>query len=325
MIGPSNFGYFGFYFCLTRVIIWTNDLDTNLEDSMIGGEEDDLSAILAEIDGEVEQRPDLNIQQDQPRPEVGTTSQEPGPSSRQQASFGSGQILQASGGVSTRHMETIIEHQVKLMEMMTKQQDKNEESKKRKERDVSYEARGPVLLLEEGYRIEDDGHTKLDLRLRQRLRPINADPKDYWVKGAFERVDGPILGAGLYLEHLMPNFVNQDTICKTYDVQAFTEIKNYLSKNAGVDRESQKKLKVKGIINDSMSMGIQTDWEHASDLWEVMDAGWNYIGVLFMMRNYSYTGLAMMRCLHECRYFCGVAKPKLQRTLIEGFFNECLR
>ena len=56
-----------------------------------------------------------------------------------------------------------------------------------------------------------------------------------------------------------------------------------------------------------------------------MDAGWNFVGVLFMVRNYSYTGLAMMRALHECRFFCAVAKPRLQRTLIEGFFNECFR
>ena len=50
----------------------------------------------------------------------------------------------------------------------------------------------------------------------------------------------------------------------------------------------------------------------------------------------------MIRCLHECRckksiivifthcrkfiYFCGVAaSPKQQRTLIEGFFNDCFK
>ena len=88
---------------------------------------------------------------------------------------------------------------------------------------------------------------------------------------------------------------------------------------------TQKKLKVKEIVHDHMSMGIETNWEQANDLWEVMDAGWNFVGVLFMVRNYSYTGLAMMRALHECRFFCAVAKPRLQRTLIEGFFNECFR
>ena len=61
-------------------------------------------------------------------------------------------------------------------------------------------------------------------------------------------------------------------------------------------------------------------------MWEVIDAGFNYMAVEFMVRRYSYTALAMMRCLHDVRYFCGVApNPKLQRKLIEDFFNECFR
>ena len=99
----------------------------------------------------------------------------------------------------------------------------------------------------------------------------------------------------------MPGLVNEATICKVYDVCAFTEIKNFLTKNAGVDRESQKKMKVREVTEDHLSMGIQTHWAQANDVWEVMDAGFNYVAVLFMVRNYSYSGLAMLRCLHEVR------------------------
>ena len=241
-------------------------------------------------------------------------------------------------------MQVMLEQNHKLIELMSKQQQQSsEEGHKRKFRDeVNFAVQGPTLLLEPNYRLEDDAHVKLDLSLRQKLRPINADPTTYWVKEAFKRVDRPILGSSLYLEHLMPGFVNEATICKVYDVCAYTEIKNYLTKNAGVDRESQKKLKVKEVTEDHLSMGIQTHWAQANDVWEVMDAGiipnlgtckhfimnsgFNYVAVLFMVRNYSYSGLAMLRCLHEVRYFCRVANgPKQQRTLIESFFNECLK
>ena len=45
-----------------------------------------------------------------------------------------------------------------------------------------------------------------------------------------------------------------------------------------------------------------------------------------MVRNYSYTGLAMIRVLHDSRYFCGVAEtPKMQMLLLEQYWNECLK
>ena len=78
---------------------------------------------------------------------------------------------------------------------------------------------------------------------------------------------------------------------------------------------------MKEIVHDNMSMGSETNLEQANDLWGVMDAGWNFVWVLFIVRNYSYTGVAMMKGLHECRFFCAVAKPRLQRTLIEEVFN----
>ena len=206
---------------------------------MIGGDDDDVQELLADIRNDVE-RPNLVMSDSSCNArDLQGSSSGAGPSSQQ--------IVQ-SGGISSRHMEAIIELQAssfKLMEFMSKQQSGGEEGQKRKNRDeMCYEPKGPILLKEDTYKLEDDGHQKLDLRLRQKLRPVNADPKDYWVKGAFDRCDGPILGASLHLEHLMPNFVNESTICKTYDRWAYVKIKNYLTKNAGVAIETQKKLKV---------------------------------------------------------------------------------
>ena len=119
------------------------------------------------------------------------------------------------------------------------------EATKRKNKEESTTTpQEPIMILEESYRIEDDGHETLDTKLRQRLRPINADPKVWWVKGAFNRVESPVLGASLYTEHLMPGMVAEKTILMSHDRGAHIELKNYLTKNSNVFSESKKKLKI---------------------------------------------------------------------------------
>ena len=104
------------------------------------------------------------------------------------------------------------------------------------------------------------------------------------------------------------------------------EIKNLLSKNSWVGMVKKKVMKVLEVGEEDFSMGMRTNWEQASTVWEVMDAGFNYMAVEFMIRRYSYSALAMMRCLHDVRCFCGVTtNPKDQRSLLEDFFNECMK
>ena len=96
----------------------------------------------------------------------------------------------------------------------------------------------------------------------------------------------------------MPNHVNEKTICMHYDRCAIQEIKNYLTKNSGVTRKLDNKLKVYEQ-SDEFSMGIQTNWLDASDVFEVVDAGWNFLSLEFMIRGYSHAAIAIMHCLHE--------------------------
>ena len=85
-------------------------------------------------------------------------------------------------------------------------------------------------------------------------------------------------------------------------------------------------MKVHEVHEDHLSMGIDTHWPTADSVYEVVDAGFNHLCVEFMIRNYSYSAIAILRGLHECRYFCGVAlNPKQQRTLVEAYYNECLK
>ena len=180
--------------------------------------------------------------------------------------------------------------------------DKEESQTKRKNKEESTTSpQEPIMILEESYRIKDDGHKTLDTKLRQRLRPINADPKIWWVKGAFNRVESPVLGASLHTEHLMPGMVAEKTILMAHDRGAHIELKNFLTKNSNVFSESKKKLKVTDDLAGEMHLGIRTDWQSAATVWEAVDAGLNYAAVEFMVRSYNYSPLAMIRCLHECR------------------------
>ena len=223
-------------------------------------------------------------------------------------------------------MRALLDQNTQLMNMVRQQLQEGEPQKKKLRVEISYTPSEPIMLFYKAYKVEDDGHEKIDTHLRQSLRPINVCPSTYYTKGAFNRVDRPILGSALYLEHIMPNNVNESTICKHYDRCAVQEIKNYLTKNSGVGREVKKSAKIFEVHENEFSMGIQTNWLQASDVFEVVDAGWNYLGVEFMVRNYSYTALAIMRCLHEVRFFVGVCSgPKQQKTLIENYFNDCFK
>ena len=287
---------------------------------MLGGDEDDdLQELLSRRNTQVE-RPSLAA-----RPSGQQTQRV----TRDRSSPMTTPAAESAGGVSGKQVSAMIQQTSKLIEIISNQHQRTDEDghKRKKGEEINYNPQEPVLLFEESYKIEDDGHSKIDTSLRQRLRPINTDPAEWWVKGAFKRVDRPILGAALYLEHLIPGSANEWTNCKVCDRAAILEIKNFLSKNSGVSKARPKRLKVhEQDKNDELSMGIQTHWEDADSVWEAMDAGFNYVAVEFQIRQYNYSPLAMLRCLHECRNFCGVASsPRQQSTLIEGFWNECLK
>ena len=171
---------------------------------MLGGDDnnDDLADLLAECGNQV--NPPVARGPPPPLPPPGTAT---------------GGFSRSSD--SQRHMtstdatvKAVLDQNNRLMEALLGQSQESEG--KRKTREVSYSPQEPVLLLDECYRLEDDAHDKIDTKLRQKLRPINVSPENYWVKGAFKHVEQPILGAALFTEHLMPNHVNKKTICKMH-------------------------------------------------------------------------------------------------------------
>ena len=243
---------------------------------------------------------------------------------------GTPQVGSSSGanGNFAEAIQALIQHSKDLVNVV-KEGKKNDDygsSKRKLREEICYYPQDPVMILEPNYNLKDDAHDTLDLKLMQRLRPINACPFTYYKKGAFERVERPIHGRGLFTEHLMPASVHEGTVCRMHDREAHWEIKNLLTRNSGVQRELRKQVKVDVVQSDEFSMGVQTQWNSANYVWEIVEAGFNYMAVEHMIRTYSYTALAMMRTLHECRYFCGCTNnPKVQRGLIETFFNDCFQ
>jgi hypothetical protein len=264
---------------------------------MLGGGEDNLQDLLDAVGAEVGTEHVLGRQ--------GAMG------SREQSIVTAGyQQSQEITVMQRMHFETM-RRQQELIETLVKKvgersSDAEESSSKRKaSTEISYHPQEPFLFLEESYKIEDDAHEKIDTILRQRLRPINVDPKQYWVKGAFKQVERPIIGA-VFLDHILGGTVAESTICKMHDRCAFLELKNFLSKNSGVHSESKKKIRIQDIGTDEFAMGVQTQWEGATTVYEAVDGVFNIVGVEWMVRSYSYSGISMINALHRCRSAVGL-------------------
>ena len=124
----------------------------------------------------------------------------------------------------------------------------------------------------------------------------------------------------------MPGDVHEGTKCKHHDRCAITEIKNYWGKNSGVQTKDKNKLRIREIGEEHFARRLKKDWANPNTVWEMMDAAFNYAAVEHMTRQYSYAALSMIRAIHDCRFFVGVAaNPKQQRVLLENYFNEVLK
>lgn len=267
---------------------------------MLGGADDDeISGLLDQINAEAPGRTANNMEQEQEEPSMRDPPNQVGGDAwslvlaqQNERQNQMQEMMVAQGQFQSQMLEKFISlHQPSAPER---------DAEKRKANDVSYLPQDHVMI-DENYHIKDDGAETLDTMLRQRLRQPNADPVKWWKRGAFKQVDRPILGGVLYTKHIIGSNPAESTICKHYDVASHREIKNYLTRNSGVMTESKKKIKLYNLGSEDVSMGVQTNWENASTVWEVMDAAFNLLAVEHMVRPYSYGAIAMMSCCHECR------------------------
>lgn len=90
---------------------------------------------------------------------------------------------------------------------------------KRKARgEESMEEEEPVVR-EGTYTLRDDNNTVLNRDLRGLLckQANSSDPETWWSNEDFPKVSRPILGEGLCIGHLGPDFVHPETIIKMHD------------------------------------------------------------------------------------------------------------
>ena len=177
---------------------------------------------------------------------------------------------------------------------------------------------GPVLIDVEHHHLKDDAHTVLDWVARS-VRPYNGgDQEAYWAKRP--RRDEPVL-EDLKMAHLTKVPINPAVLAKAHDRGAETTAKQWLSTNYSV-RSNDCKMRA---TDKGTAGAFFYDFQEPKGVWESVDAVFNYTMALMMIRPDDWTGILVLRTLHECRYFCHPQfDARTQKELIMAFFDQVL-
>ena len=184
---------------------------------------------------------------------------------------------------------------------------KSKKSKKKKKRsrssssDSSASEDEEVVLIDKKVHVKDNGVDVVDMDLRHSLRTPTGEPATWWRPPFKSRVSRPIRGAGLSMEAALgPARVNDATIRRAHDRASCLTTRMLLTRNADVSIKDSKTLKVEGNTISS-----DRKWAPPEEVWEVVEALQNYVTLTYYIRNYSFEGLAIQRCLHDFGYFLG--------------------
>ena len=227
-----------------------------------------------------------------------------------------------------RHMETI----ERLATVMT---DKARGEKRMREDTQEERMKGesPVMIdykaLEMG-RGKDDAHNTICWEVRKTWRMVNKDPLDYW-KGAEDGKCWPIrvepnLAGQVYLEHLVPNLVGDKALSWVHDASRTPDVRSFLHSNSRARSKKAQRTEVVATQSDSASGGMHIDsfvtWAEAGSVKEIVEAVHNYTAALFMVRPWDYSGLVILRCLHDVAFFAITSRsPKEQKELVLEFID----
>ena len=81
----------------------------------------------------------------------------------------------------------------------------------------------------------------------------------------------------------------------------------------------------KVIMMSSNTAKFGAKMEDASDTFELVEAVLNYLACTYMIRNYSYEGIALVRALHHVRFFFNVCSSEAQqKKLLAGSIDRVL-
>ena len=215
-------------------------------------------------------------------------------------------------------VEKLLKQQAVMMESILGGKARKRRRRDEQEDSEDEEVAGPVLIDVENHHLKDDAHTILDWVARS-VRPFNGgDLLVYW-KDRKTR-DESVL-EDLKMSHLTKVPINPTVLKKAHDRGMETTAKQWLSSNYSVKNNDCKMR----VADKGMAGAFFYDFQEPKGVWECVDAVFNYAMTLMMIRPDDWTGLLLLRTLHECRYFCHPQfDAKTQKELIMAFFDQVL-
>ena len=223
-----------------------------------------------------------------------------------------------SGRISKAKTSNITEIAVKaLVEMVKTKQRKGADDM---DSDDSDGAQEPVMVKLDNYKVRDDGTTKIDMKLRNALRTINAKPKRYFKN--FSRKVKPVLET-LENEHLTSTMINPKIMKKLHDRGAYLELRFFDQNNISVETRAPKASfsAISGNVVGTMS----ADWIEPQTIWSCVDAVFNYCINVYGIRQEDYSPWVLMKALHDMRYFAVCKNLKQQKKVLTDFVNSFFR
>ena len=176
------------------------------------------------------------------------------------------------------------------------------------------------LLINQTFKVKDNGHDILDFGIRNKLRTINAKPDTYY-KHLAKKVEPQL--ETIEVDHLTSNTVNPRIIKKVHDATSHLELKYFDAGNITVESRAPKaSFKTRG---GDIQTDLALDWVEPDTVWQCVDALLNYCTTVYSVRRDDYTPWVIMKVLHEIRYFAICRDPKLQKKVITEFVNCIFR
>ena len=177
----------------------------------------------------------------------------------------------------------------------------------------------------------DDAHSKLCWEVRRRWRTVNQDPEDYWKdegeeKGWPRKVE-PNLAGQVYLDHLIPHMISEKALYWMHDVSKPLEVRFFLHSNSKTRSKKNRRTEIQTRESNGDEGGMHVEsyitWNEAGTVKELIEAVMNYAAATFMIRPWDYSGLVLLRCLHEVNFFALTSRDvREQRDLISEFVED---
>ena len=178
----------------------------------------------------------------------------------------------------------------------------------------------------------DDAHSKICWEVRRQWRTINKDPTDYWKdegedKGWPRKIE-PNLAGQVFLDHLVPHMISDKALSWLHDVSKTLEVRYFLHSNSKTRSKKNKRMEIEARESEGGDGGMHVEtyisWNEAGTVKEMVQAVLNYTAAVFMVRPWDFSGLVLIRCLHDVNFFALTSRSaKEQRDLVSEFVEDC--